>query len=633
MNRYALWKYLLVLGTLVAGFLYTAPNFFGEAPAVQLSPLRSTIQLGTSQMQTVEQVLKSAGIEADGMTSDPQSIRVRLRDTDAQLKAKDLLNAAFNPDAANPSYIVALNLVSNSPRWLTRIGALPMYLGLDLRGGIHFLLQVDMKSAIAKKLDGQLGYIRTALRDAKISGAAIARDGDAIIVRLRDAAASEKAEAEIRKVSPELAVRASEQGGEFRITATLTPGAVITTQKAAVEQNITTLRNRVNELGVAEPIIQQQGADRIVVQLPGVQDTARAKDILGRTATLEFRMVEAQASDPNGRDYDPGKIEQARNGTPPFGTELHFSTDGRVKEALLLARQPIITGERLTNASPSFDQQDHKPIVNIELDGQGARQMKEASTGSVGRRMAVLLIEKGKPEVITAPVFQAELGGRFQISGRFTTKEANDLALLLRAGSLAAPMEIVEERTVGPSLGKENIAVGFHSTWIGFAAISLFMIAYYALFGVFSVVALAANLLFLIALLSLLQATLTLPGMAGIALTIGMAIDANVLINERIREELRNGVTPQAAITAGFDRAWGTILDSNATTLIAGLALFAFGSGPVKGFAVVLCLGILTSMFSAVTVARAQANLWYGSRRKLTSISIGQIWRPTGAAR
>jgi preprotein translocase subunit SecD len=633
MNRYSLWKYLFVAGTLVAGFLYTLPNFFGEAPAVQVSPLRATIQMGPSQQQILEQTLKAASIETDGITSDAQSIRVRLRDTDAQLKAKDALDKVFNPDPVNASYIVALNLVSNSPNWLTRIGALPMYLGLDLRGGIHFLLQVDQNAAISKRLDGQLGYIRTALRDAKISGAGIVREGETIVIRLRDAASRDKAESEIRKISPDLALRTSEQGGEFRISANLTPEAATATKKSAVEQNITTLRNRVNELGVAEPIIQQQGLDRIVVQLPGVQDTARAKDILGRTATLEFRMVEAQASDPNGRDYAPDKIEQARNGTAPFGTELHFSTDGRVKESLLLARQPIITGERLTNASPSFDSQDQRPIVNIELDGQGARQMKEASTGSVGRRMAVLLIEKGKPEVITAPVFQAELGGRFQISGRFTTKEANDLALLLRAGSLAAPMEIVEERTVGPSLGKENISVGFHSTWIGFAAISVFMISYYALFGVFSVIALAANLLFLVALLSLLQATLTLPGMAGIALTIGMAIDANVLINERIREELRNGMSPQAAINAGFDRAWGTIIDSNCTTLIAGLGLFAFGSGPVKGFAVVLCLGILTSMYSAVVVARTQANLWYGSRRKLSSISIGQIWRPAASAK
>ena len=627
MNRYAVWRYVVIAVALIAGLLYTLPNFYGEAPAVQISPLRSTLQMGTAQLQVAEQTLKSAGIAPQGVTSDAQSIRVRLADTDTQLKAKDALDAAFNPDRQDPSYILALSLVPSSPRWLASLGALPMFLGLDLRGGIHFLLQVDLKGTITKRLDGQLGFIRTALRDSKVSSAAIARENDRIVIRLRDAAARDRALSEIAKIAPDLTTKTSEADGEFRIAATLTPEAVTATQKSAVEQNVTTLRNRVNELGVSEPIIQQQGADRIVVQLPGVQDTARAKDILGRTATLEFRMVEAQASDPTGRDYDPAKVEQARSGTPPFGTELHVSQDGRSRETLLLARQPIITGERLTNASPSFDQQDHKPIVNVELDSQGARQMREATTGSIGRRMAVLLIEKGKPEVITAPTIQAELSGRFQISGRFTTKEANDLALLLRAGSLAAPMDIIEERTIGPSLGADNIARGLHSTVLGFALIAVFMTLYYTAFGFISVVALGVNLMLLIGLLSLLQATLTLPGIAAIALTLGMAIDANVLINERIREELRNGMTPQAAIHAGYERAWGTILDSNVTSLIAGVSLLIV-PGAVRGFAVVHCLGILTSIFSAIMVSRGIVNLAFGSRRKLVKLPVGQVWRP-----
>jgi preprotein translocase subunit SecD len=422
--------------------------------------------------------------------------------------------------------------------------------------------------------------------------------------------------------------RTQDEASEFRVVATLKATAVTSSQKAALEQNITTLRSRVNELGVAEPIIQQQGADRVVVQLPGVQDTAKAKEILGRTATLEFRIVEAHASDPSGLNYDPPKVQAAVAGNPPFGTELLYDRSSERNEPLVLSKQVVITGERLTNAAPTVDQQSGGPVVSIRLDGQGARAMRELTRQSIGRRMAVLLIEKGKPEVLTAPVIRGEFGDSFQISGRFTTQEASDLALLLRAGALAAPMEIIEERTVGPSLGAENIRLGFHSMLWGFAAIALFMIAYYHMFGLISIVALTCNLLFLVALLSMLQATLTLPGIAAIALTLGMAIDANVLINERVREELRNGNTPQAAIHAGYDRAWATILDSNVTSLIAGLALFAFGSGPVRGFAVVHCLGILTSMFSAVVVSRSIVNLYYGRKRRLDGISIGQVWRP-----
>jgi preprotein translocase subunit SecD len=628
MNRYSLWQYILVAATLVAGLLYTVPNFFGEVPAVQVQPHRASLKADAALMGRVEGILGKGGLAPIGVVLDATSVKARFPDTDAQLKAKDLLQAQLGDD-----YVVALNLLSNSPRWLAAIGALPMYLGLDLRGGVHFLLQVDMKAAIAKKLEATVNEIRGYLREKRIQYSGVAAEGQAIVVRFRDPAMREKGLQEISRTLPDLDLRSVEDGSEFRVIATLKPAAVSATQKATLEQNITTLRNRVNELGVAEPIIQQQGADRVVVQLPGVQDTARAKDILGRTATLEFRMVEAQSTNPSGRDYDPAKIEAAIQGSPPFGTELLYDRDSRGgREPLLVSKRVVITGERLTNAAPSVDQRTGQPIVSIRLDAQGGRTMRDITREGVGRRMATLLIEKGRPEVLTAPVIQSEFGADFQISGNFTIQSANDLALLLRAGALAAPMEIVEERTVGPSLGAENIRIGFRSTWYGFAAIAVFMIAYYLLFGVFSIVALAANVLFLVALLSMLQATLTLPGMAGIALTIGMAIDANVLINERIREELRNGNTPQAAIHAGYDRAWNTILDSNATTLIAGVFLFLLGSGPVKGFAVVLCLGILTSQFSAVMVSRAMVNLYYGTRRRLESVSIGQVWRPQAAA-
>jgi preprotein translocase subunit SecD len=623
MNRYPLWKNLIIAIALVVGFVYTLPNFYGEVPAVQVSPIRPGLKADAALMNRVEEALKEANLPANGIFVDQSGVKARFTDTDVQLKAKDLLQNRLGGD-----YVVALNLLSNSPAWLTAINARPMYLGLDLRGGVHFLLQVDMKAALAKKMDAFVGDIRGLLRDKRIQYAGVTRDAQSITVRFRDAATRDKGLAEIQKTLPDLELRPVDEGSEFRIVGTLKLEAQRQTEKFALDQNITTLRNRVNELGVAEPIIQQQGADRIVVQLPGVQDTATAKDILGRTATLEVRMVEAHSNDPSVRDYDPQKIQQALNGQVPFGTELFFLQREGAKEPLLLSRQVVITGDRMTDASPGFDQTDNRPIVSVTLDGQGARVFQQVTRDAVKRRMAILLIDRGKPEVLTAPVIQSELGARFQITGFRSTEETKDLALLLRAGALAAPMEIIEERTVGPSLGAENIRIGFYSTLYGFAAIAVFMIAYYAMFGVFSILALAANVLFLVALLSMLQATLTLPGMAGIALTIGMAIDANVLINERIREELRNGSTPQAAIYAGYDRAWATIFDSNLTTLIAGLFLFMLGSGPVKGFAVVLCLGILTSQFSAVMVARGISNFYYGRRRKLDRISIGQIWRP-----
>ena len=609
MNRYPLWKYLIVLVTLVAGFLYTLPNFYGEVPAIQVSPLRSNLKADQALLGRIEETLKAASLNAEGIALDETSVKARFPSTDEQLKARDAVQKALGED-----YVVALNLLSRSPAWLTSIGALPMYLGLDLRGGVHFLMQVDMKSALSKKVEAYTNDIRGSLREQRIQYSGISREGQQIRIRFRDTATREKALIHISKSVPDLELKTVDGSGEYQLTGTLRIEAQRRTQEFAIQQNITTLRNRVNELGVAEPIIQQQGADRVVVQLPGVQDTAKAKDILGRTATLEVRMVDDENM---GVDFQ----QRVKSGQLPFGTELYYERNG---QPVLVKRQVVLTGERINDAQPGFDSTNGEPAVHITLDGAGARIFQQVTRENVGKRMAILLFERGKGEVVTAPVIRQEIGGgRVQISGRMTTQEARDVSLLLRAGALAAPMDIVEERTVGPSLGADNIRVGFQSTWIGFAAIAVLMVAYYTLVGVFSVLALAANLLFLIALLSMLQATLTLPGMAGIALTIGMAIDANVLINERIQEELRNGVTPHAAIFAGYDRAWGTILDSNITTLIAGLALFAFGSGPVKGFAVVLCLGILTSIFSAVVVSRAMMNLYYGGRRKLDRIAIG----------
>jgi preprotein translocase subunit SecD len=620
MNRYPLWKNATVLIALVLGLLYTLPNFFGEAPAVQVASVKSTHKVDARLLAQVETALKSAAVVPQGVVLDLNSIRVRLADTDTQLKAKDVIEKALNPVAADATYSVALNLVSNSPNWLTGIHALPMYLGLDLRGGVHFLLQVDMKGALTKRLDSISADLRGLLRDKNIRHGGISREGQTVAIRFREAETRDKARAVLTENQPDLQLVDAQDGPDLELVATLKPEAQKRIQEFAVKQNITTLHNRINELGVAEPVIQQQGIDRIVVQLPGVQDTAKAKDILGRTATLEVRMVDDEAS------ANPSIMEQAARGQPPAGTEYYVERGGR---GLLVKKQVVLTGERLTDAQPGFDNQTHEPAVHLSLDSSGARIFKDVTRESVGKRMAIVLIEKGKGEVVTAPVIRSEIGGgRVQISGRMSTMEAQDVALLLRAGSLAAPMEIIEERTVGPSLGADNIAKGFSSTLWGFIAIAVFMMAYYLLFGVVSVFALSANLLFLVALLSLLQATLTLPGIAAIALTLGMAIDANVLINERVREELRGGNSPQAAITAGYERAWATILDSNITTLIAGIALLIFGSGPVRGFAVVHCLGILTSIFSSVVVSRALINLIYGRRRKLEAVSIGQVWKP-----
>jgi len=619
MNRYPLWVYVTIGVALVLGALYTLPNFFGEAPAVQVSPARATMKVDSTVLGRVEEALRKAGIQPTGVFFDLAGVKVRLADTDTQLKAKDIIDQALNPDPANPSYTVALNLLPNSPRWLAAINAQPMYLGLDLRGGVHFLLQVDMRAAIAKRAESLAGDIRSQLRDKNVRHAGISREGDTVVIRFRDAETREKARAIISEQLSDLQLADASMGSELRLVASIRPEAQKRTQELALKQNIQTLHNRINELGVAEPVIQQQGSDRVVVQLPGVQDTAKAKEILGRTATLEVRMVDED-------NMNPGTLAAAQGGQVPFGDEFYIE---RNNQPLLVKKQVVLTGDRLTDAQPGFDNQTQEPAVHLTLDATGARIFKEYTRENVGKRMAILLIEKGKGEVVTAPVIRSEIGGgRVQISGRMTTVEANDIALLLRAGALAAPMEIIEERTVGPSLGADNIKKGFDSTIYGFAALSLFIVVYYSLFGVFSTLALCANLLFLIALLSMLQATLTLPGIAAIALTLGMAIDANVLINERVREELRGGATPQAAIHAGYERAFGTILDSNVTTLIAGLALLIFGSGPVRGFAVVHCLGILTSIFSSVVVSRSMVNLTYGTRRKLEHVAIGNTaWK------
>ena len=612
MNRYPVWKYVLIAIALLVGIIYTLPNFFPEAPAVQVSSSKATVKIDNALMASVETALKGAGIPYRGETLDATGVKVRFEDPDTQLKAKDVLQAKLGEN-----YIVALNLLSSEPDWLIRIGALPMYLGLDLRGGVHFLLQVDMKAALDKAADRYTTDIRSLLRERKVQYGGVGREGTNVVVRFRDSAEREKARTAIGATYPDLLLRdADAGGGESRLVASLRPEAQKRIQDGAVQQNIQILRNRVNELGVAEPIIQQQGADRVVVQLPGVQDTARAKDILGRTASLEIRMV----------NEDPGALEQAMAGQVPFGSDLFTDRNG---QPVLVKRQVVLTGDRISDAQPGFEQRTNEPAVHVNLDGAGARIFKEVTRENVGKRMAIVLVEKGKAEVITAPVIREEIGGgRVQISGRMTTREANDIALLMRAGALAAPMEIVEERTVGPSLGKENIAKGFHSVMYGFVVLSVFICTYYMLMGVISTLALSINLLLLVAILSMLQATLTLPGIAAIALTLGMAIDSNVLINERIREELRWGATPHAAIQAGYERAWGTILDSNVTTLIAGIALFIFGTGPIRGFAVVHVLGILTSMFSAVFVSRGVVNFIYGRRKKLERISIGQVWKP-----
>ena len=623
MNRYPLWKYIFIALALVIGMLYTAPNFYGESPAVQISSQKATVKVDEALFARVQQALNDAQLHPNGVFfeqgAQQNTIRVRFDPTQAeeQLQAKEVIDRVLNPDPSDPSYVVALNLVPNTPQWLLNLHALPMYLGLDLRGGVHFMLEVDMEAAVQKRIDAMAADLRSQFRDERIRHAGISRAGTSLDITFRSAEERDKARDLLRNTHTDLVLEDKDVQGQFHLLASMTPSSLQNVTEYALKQNISTLHNRINELGVAEPVIAQQGANRIVVQLPGVQDTAKAKDILGRTATLEIRMV----------DDSPEAYAQLSSGTVPFGDERYFDREGT---PILVKRQVILTGENLNDAQAGFDQQTQEPTVNLTLDSRGARIFQDVTRENVGKRMAIILFEKGKGEVVTAPVIRQEIGGgRVQISGRMTTVEATDTALLLRAGSLAAPMEIIEERLVGPSLGAANIEAGFRSTLYGFAIVAIFMIVYYEVFGAISVFALTCNVMLLVALLSMLQATLTLPGIAAIALTLGMAVDANVLINERIREELREGRSPQQAITEGFDRAFATILDSNITSLIAGIALLIFGSGAVRGFAVVHCLGIMTSMFTAIMVSRALVNLIYGRQKKLKAIHIGQIWKPT----
>ncbi len=620
MNRYPLWKYIVIALVVVISTLYTLPNFFGEAPAVQISSAKATNKVDATTRSRVEDALKTGSVEATSKVElEGNSVRVRFANTEVQKQAQAVISKALNPDKDDPAYVIALNLVPQTPQWLRSLHANPMYLGLDLRGGIHLMLQVDMAGAIDKRIDTLTSDIRTSLRGKDIRGRT-SREGSNIVMRFSTAQASLAAKIMVEdQFGTDMQAVESTQGTDYVLTASIKKDAVLRIQEAALKQNISTLNNRVNELGVAEPVIQQQGADRIVVQLPGVQDTATVKKIIGRIATLQVRMVD---------EGSEGLAAERGQGAVPFGSERYLDRNG---QAVIVKRDVILSGENLTDAQAGFDSQTQEPTVNLSLDAKGSRIFKDITRDNIGKRMAILLFEKGKGEVVTAPVIRSEIGGgRVQISGRMSTMEASDTSLLLRAGSLAAPMEIIEERTIGPTLGADNIAKGFNSVIYGFLVIVAFMCVYYRFFGVISSIALSVNLLMLVSILSMIQATLTLPGMAAIALALGMAIDSNVLINERVREELRAGKSPQQAIHAGYENAWATILDSNITTLIAGIALLIFGSGPVRGFAVVHCLGILTSMFSAVFFSRGLVNLWYGSKKKLKTISIGQVWRPDG---
>lgn len=601
MNRYPLWKYLLIAVSLIVATIYTLPNFYGVTSAIQISTNRQSIHINENTEQRVEQALKNAGIQHGGMFIAGGSLKVRVNDTD-KITARDIID-----NALGDGYIVAQNQIANSPEWLAKIGANPLFLGLDLRGGVHFTMQVDMKAALEKTLDRYAGETRRELRRLKIRSGNIQKGNDHLIVPLQDENDVNTAFSELKKQFNDVVL--STQGKDLIIT--LPESLMQQISRDAVKQNINTLHNRVNELGTAEPVIQQAGSDRIVVQLPGMTDTAKAKDIIGRTATLEVRMVSS----------DHNLMQQAASGSVPFGYDWLESREGA---KILVSQQVELTGDNLNSAQEGFEDQTGLPTVNLSLDGVGTSIFADLTANNIGKRMAMVLIDQGKAEVITAPVIRTSIpGGRVQITGMGSTEEARDVALLLRAGSLAAPMEIIEERTIGPSLGAENISKGINSTVWGFVVVAIFMVIYYRMFGIFSTIALTSNLLLLVAILSALQATMTLPGIAALALTLGMAIDSNVLINERIREELRAGSKPQVAIKEGYDHAWATILDSNLTSLIAGVALLIFGSGPVRGFAIVHSLGILTSIFSSVVVSRAMVNLWYGNRRKLQSLSIG----------
>lgn len=620
MNRYPWWKNLLILLVLILAIFFALPNMYGENPALQISKRNAVMD--QAAVNKAVAALKAANIPVKSARLEDKDGLIQFNSTDAQLKAVNIVRQALGED-----YPVALNLAPAAPRWMLNLGAKPMYLGLDLRGGVHFLMQIDMQAAIKTALERRVDGMRGDLRKANIRYvAADVENGDEIALRFPDAKARDAALQSMQGNYPELKFSTAERKGQPYLTAKFTEAGAKAERKAAVDQNITTLRNRVNELGVAEPLIQQQGDDRIVVELPGIQDTVRAKEIIGATATLEFRLV-------SGTPADWADAEQS--GRVPPNARLYHEKNGR---PILLKRQVIVTGDRITGASSGFDQRSGSPAVFVNLDGQGARRMADITGQNIGKQMGVVFIEhrtetkmvNGKPvkdkkviqQVINVATIQDQLANRFQITGLDSPEEARDLALLLRAGALRAPMDIVEERTVGPSLGAQNIQSGINASILGFALVAVFMLIYYRVFGVTAVVALGVNLILIVAVLSLLQATLTLPGIAGMVLTLGIAVDANVLINERIREELRNGLTPQAAIKAGYERAFATIIDSHVTTLLAAIVLFALGAGAVKGFAVTLTIGILASLFTAIMVTRALVNLIYGRKARLTKISI-----------
>lgn len=617
MNRYSIWKYLLILLLVGAGGLFALPNIYGKDPALQVSSSRAEISELTEFQ--VSGALDEAGIAYKATAVRAENLIIRFNDEESQLKARAVVE-----EALGRNFVVALNLAPATPGWLQRLGAEPMFLGLDLRGGVHFLMEVDMEAAIARAEDRYMSDLRGQLREDKIRYRTITRAGEAgLLIRFRDDNERDRGLRLLEEDFTELEAAVVEnEAGESQLRALIREEVLLEVRRLALQQNITTLRKRVNELGVAEPVIQQQGLDRVVVQLPGVQDTARAKEILGATATLEFRLVDEK--------HDP---QDAVDGRVPAGSKLYYHRDGL---PILLSRQVLLTGDSITNAASGIDPTTGGPNVSINLDGKGARRMEEGTRDNVGKQLAVVFIENkietvetdGEPaevkrtveEVINAAVIREQLSRRFQITGLDSTQEARTLALLLRAGALAAPIYIIEERTVGPSLGQDNIDQGMNSVVIGFVLVLIFMALYYKVFGLIADVALALNLVLIVAMLSLLQATLTLPGIAGIVLTVGMAVDANVLIFERIREEIRNGNSPQASIHAGYEKAFSTIADANITTLIAALVLFSFGTGPVKGFAVTLSLGIISSMFTAIMVTRGLVNLIYGGRRleKLT---------------
>jgi preprotein translocase subunit SecD len=620
MNKYPWWKYAIIAVAVLVSLLYAAPNLFGEVPAVQVSVTRGEGKVDESVKQAIDAALKSASITPQAEELVNGSLQLRFQEPGVQLRARDAIQ-----EKLPQGYVAALNLVPDTPKWMQALGAKPMYLGLDLRGGVHFLLQVDMRAAMNKSIDRYLSDARGLLRDKKIYYSGLAREGDRILIRFREPDQRTAALSALQVAMPDLVIRERTSEGESALEATLKPEVVTRDQEFAIQQNIQTLRNRVNELGVSEPIVQQQGADRVVVELAGVQDPAQAKDIIGRTATLEVRLVSEDHAGIDG-------FEAYKNQPAPFGTDKFLDQQGRT---VLVKKGVIVTGDHVKDAQPGFDSPDRGggPVVKMKLDDSGGRVMRQTTRENVKKRMAMLLVEKNQTVVLTWPSISEEFGGDFQITGMPSAQEAKNLSLLLRAGALAAPMDIIEEVTIGPSLGADNIAKGYKAVIGGFVLIAVFMILYYSLFGMISVISLAVNLLFLVGLLSMIQVTLTLPGIAAVALTLGMAIDANVLINERVREELRSGMTPQMAIQAGYERAFGTILDSNVTTLIVGIMLLAFGSGPVRGFAVVHCLGIMTSIFSAVVVSRGIVNLIYGGRKKVQKLAIGNTtWHQAKAA-